>query len=178
MVRSLASIARQIVCVATRPPRTPNCGQSSISGPCSPSLQTANSRSNPSSSLVTPSRRKPNATDQRLRKDFPMPRTLTTPPGSTKKNKSQKKDPSNQLNLGPPHSRDLILPKSADLAACPGMRLSCLPRARRDAGSFTFAGRGWGRGSRFRRGVRGMPRGRRRFRVARSRIRTRLHLGI
>ena len=41
-----------------------------------------------------------------------MPKALTTPPGLQKKNKSQKKDPSNQLNLGPPHSRDLIVPRS------------------------------------------------------------------
>ena len=41
-----------------------------------------------------------------------MPKALTSPPGSLKKSKSQKKDPSNQLNLGPPHSRDLIVPKS------------------------------------------------------------------
>ena len=41
-----------------------------------------------------------------------MPKALTPPNRSTKKNKTQKKDPSNQLNLGPPHSRDLIVPKS------------------------------------------------------------------
>ena len=60
-----------------------------------------------------------------------MPKALTTPPGLQKKNKSQKKDPSNQLNLGPPHSRDLAI-QDFSLVVVPGMRLNCLPRARRE----------------------------------------------
>ena len=60
-----------------------------------------------------------------------MPKALTTPTGLQKKNKSQKKDPSNQLNLGPPHSRDLFF-QDFSLVVVPGMRLSCLPRARRE----------------------------------------------
>src|SRR6187455_3039106 len=60
-----------------------------------------------------------------------MPKALTTPPGLQKKNKSQKKDPSNQLNLGPPHSRDLAI-QDFTVVVVPGMRLNCLPRARRE----------------------------------------------
>ena len=54
-----------------------------------------------------------------------MPKALTTPPGLQKKNKSQKKDPSNQLNLGPPHSRDLAI-QDFSLVLVPGNRLGCL----------------------------------------------------
>ena len=60
-----------------------------------------------------------------------MPKALTTPLGLQKKNKSQKKDPSNQLNLGPPHSRDLAI-QDFTVVVVPGNRLSCLPRARRE----------------------------------------------
>ena len=49
-----------------------------------------------------------------------MPKALTTPPGLQKKNKSQKKDPSNQLNLGPPHSRDLFF-QDFSLVLVPGI---------------------------------------------------------
>jgi hypothetical protein len=74
-----------------------------------PSLQTANSRSNPSSLLVTPASAQiklPNG-PKGLQKDISMPKALNTPTGPIKKNQTQKKDPSNQLYLGPPHSRDL-----------------------------------------------------------------------
>ena len=57
-----------------------------------------------------------------------MPKALTTPPGLQKKNKSQKKDPSNQLNLGPPHSRDLAI-QDFTVVVVPSIRLNCLARA-------------------------------------------------
>jgi hypothetical protein len=43
--------------------------------------------------------------------------------------KKQEKKTAQRLNSGPTHSRDLILPKSADLDVFPGMRLRCLARA-------------------------------------------------
>ena len=60
-----------------------------------------------------------------------MPKALTTSSGLQKKNKSQKKDPSNQLNSGPTHSRDLAI-QDFTVVLVPGNRLNCLPRARRE----------------------------------------------
>jgi len=64
---------------------------------------------------------------------MPRPDTIAKAPrkrGATNpEQKKEEKKTAQRLNSGPTHSRDLILPKSADLDAFPGMRLSCRARA-------------------------------------------------